>query len=154
ILQLLVQSWKPAAEAKGITFSSEFQSMPRIWGNGQRLQQIFANLLSNSFKFTPAGGHVSVSARSSDLYVQVKIADTGIGIRPDFLPHVFERFRQADGSTTRKHGGLGLGLAIVRHLVEMHGGMVKVDSEGEGRGTTFTVNLPVPAAYPRAIQIA
>lgn len=117
----------------------------RIQGDAARLQQVMSNLLSNAVKFTPAGGKVTVSLHRDQNLVTLKIADTGRGIRREFLPHVFERFRQADGSTTRQHGGLGLGLAIVKHLVEMHGGSVSAESDGEEKGATFTVQLPVNA---------
>jgi signal transduction histidine kinase len=96
----------------------------------------------NAIKFTPEGGRVTVGIERAGSHVELTVSDTGKGIREDFLPHVFERFRQADGSSRREHGGLGLGLAIVRHLVELHGGSVRVESAGEGRGTTFTVSLP------------
>jgi CheY-like chemotaxis protein len=103
------------------------------------------NLLANAIKFTPDGGSVDLFIAPANGHMEVRIVDTGQGIRPDFLPHVFERFRQADGATTRRHSGLGLGLAIVRQLVELHGGTVHAASEGEGRGATFTVRLPMAA---------
>ena len=112
-------------------------------GDSARLQQIVWNLLTNAVKFTPDGGAVHVRVRRASAGIEIAVADSGRGIPRDFLPHVFEAFRQADGSTTRQHGGLGLGLSIVKHLVEAHGGTVKVESGGEGRGTTFTVALPV-----------
>jgi CheY-like chemotaxis protein/anti-sigma regulatory factor (Ser/Thr protein kinase) len=121
-----------------------------VSGDGQRLQQVFWNLLSNAIKFTPKGGRVQVTLSHVDSQVELTVADTGQGIKPEFLPHVFERFRQADNTTTRVHGGLGLGLAIVRHIVELHGGAVQVASEGVGRGATFTVTLPVAAVQPSA----
>ena len=114
-----------------------------VTGDAARLQQVVEKLLSNAFKFTPDDGSVYVRLSRADAQVEIAVADTGAGIRADFLPHVFDRFRQADGSTTRQHGGLGLGLAIVRHVVELHGGAVRAESEGEGRGSTFTVTLPV-----------
>jgi CheY-like chemotaxis protein len=101
------------------------------------------NLLSNAVKFTPAGGHVDITLRHTETHAQIVIADTGHGISSDFLPFIFDRFRQADGSITRSHGGLGLGLAIVRHLAEMHGGSVRAESEGVGKGATFIVELPL-----------
>jgi signal transduction histidine kinase/ActR/RegA family two-component response regulator len=113
-------------------------------GDSARLQQIVWNLLTNAVKFTPDDGAVHVRVRRATAGIEIAVADSGRGIPRDFLPHVFEPFRQADGSTTRQHGGLGLGLSIVKHLVEAHGGTVKVESGGEGRGTTFTVALPVP----------
>ena len=114
-------------------------------GDADRLQQVVWNLLSNAIKFTPSGGVVEVRTRRDGSHVELAITDSGQGIPPEFLPHVFERFRQADSSSTRVHGGLGLGLAIVRHLVELHGGTVAVSSEGKGRGATFTVRLPMRA---------
>ena len=112
-------------------------------GDPDRLQQIVWNLLANAIKFTPADGKVDVELSRVNAHVEVKVSDTGIGISREFLPHVFDRFRQADSSTTRSHGGLGLGLAIVRHLVELHGGTVAADSAGPGQGATFTVLLPI-----------
>lgn len=131
-----------------------------ISGDAERLQQVIWNLLSNAIKFTPSGGYVEVqlsmvtqeghkkdkvqfSSSPHSPYVQIQVRDTGIGINSDFLPYVFDRFRQADSSTTRSHGGLGLGLAIVRHLVELHGGSIQVESPGEGKGATFTLKLPL-----------
>jgi CheY-like chemotaxis protein/anti-sigma regulatory factor (Ser/Thr protein kinase) len=120
-----------------------------VLGDEDRLQQVVWNLLSNAIKFTPRGGRVSVDVVQIESRVQIRVRDTGRGIRPEFLPHVFERFRQADAATTRDHGGLGLGLAIVRHITELHGGTVAVESEGEGRGAVFTVELPIhPVALP------
>jgi hypothetical protein len=111
-------------------------------GDSDRLQQIVWNLLTNAIKFTPEGGKVEVRTWHAGVYAQIQVTDTGIGIKAEFLPYVFDRFRQADSTTTRSHGGLGLGLAIVRHLVELHGGSVHVSSAGEGQGATFTVKLP------------
>jgi signal transduction histidine kinase len=107
------------------------------------------NLLANAIKFTPRGGEIKVKLSSDDSQVVISISDTGEGIALEFLPHVFDRFRQADSSSSRKHGGLGIGLAIVRHLVELHGGTVKAESEGENCGATFTVSLPItPQLHP------
>jgi CheY-like chemotaxis protein/anti-sigma regulatory factor (Ser/Thr protein kinase) len=119
-------------------------------GDAQRLQQVVWNLLSNAVKFTPRGGRVLVLVERLDASIELTVADNGRGIDLDFQPHVFERFRQADGATTRTHGGLGLGLSIVRQLVELHGGTVSVYSEGDGHGASFTVRLPLAAAGPRA----
>ena len=113
-----------------------------IVGDRARLEQVVWNLLSNAIKFTPGGGAVRVALAVTESRVELVVADTGIGISPDFLPHAFERFRQADARTSRAHGGLGLGLAIVRHLTEMHGGTVAAVSAGEGKGATFIVRLP------------
>jgi PAS domain S-box-containing protein len=135
---------RPAAEAKGIRLQIllDPQAEP-ISGDPDRLQQIVWNMLSNSVKFTPKGGRVQVRLERINSHVEIVISDTGKGIEKEFLPHVFDRFRQSDGSMTRRHGGLGLGLAIVRQLVELHGGQVSVSSEGDGQGATFTVSLPV-----------
>jgi CheY-like chemotaxis protein len=115
-------------------------------GDPERLQQVLWNLLSNAVKFTPHGGRIDVPLRGDASAISVVVADTGAGIAPEFLPYVFDRFRQADQSFTRAHGGLGLGLAIVKHLVEMHGGEVTASSDGVGRGATFQVRLPVARA--------
>ena len=112
-------------------------------GDAARLQQVVWNLLSNALKFTPTGGRVALKARKDDSHVVLEVTDTGIGIPQDVLPFVFDRFRQADSSFSRAYGGLGLILAIVRHLVELHGGSVEADSDGADRGATFTVRLPM-----------
>jgi hypothetical protein len=113
-----------------------------ISGDADRLQQIVWNLLTNAVKFTPKGGRIQVKLQRIDSHVEIVVSDSGIGISKEFLPHVFDRFRQADASTTRIHGGLGLGLSIVHQLVDLHGGTVSVQSEGEGTGATFTISLP------------
>jgi len=124
-----------------------------VSGDPVRLQQVVWNLLSNAVKFTPRGGRVQVRLERVNSHIEVCVSDTGAGIAPEFLPHVFDRFRQADMGTTRHHGGLGLGLAIVRHLVELHGGTVRAESPGEGQGATFTVLLPVAPVYtPEAAE--
>ncbi|BAY40662.1 multi-sensor hybrid histidine kinase [Nostoc sp. NIES-2111] len=140
-----VESVRHAAEVKNIELQTQLAHVEPILGDQNRLQQIAWNLLSNAVKFTPEGGRVEVYLKQTGSVVELLVRDTGVGIKAEFLPHVFERFRQADGSTTRKFGGLGLGLAIVRHLVELHGGTVQADSEGEGKGATFSVKLPVTA---------
>jgi CheY-like chemotaxis protein/anti-sigma regulatory factor (Ser/Thr protein kinase) len=112
-----------------------------------RLQQVVWNLLSNAIKFTPRGGRVQIRSERVNSHLEIVVSDTGQGISADFLPHVFDRFRQADQKTSRHHGGMGLGLAIVRHLVEMHGGTVRANSDGEGKGATFTVMLPITPVY-------
>jgi PAS domain S-box-containing protein len=133
----------PAAEAKHIRVERDFDPAPgMVAGDANRLQQIIWNLLTNALKFTPRGGTVRVGVRRDGDYIAISVEDSGIGIAAGFLDHVFERFRQADATTTRKHGGLGLGLSIVKHLVEQHGGTVNAASEGEGRGARFTVRLP------------
>ena len=146
VARAAAESVAHAAGAKKIRVSLHLDpGAGRVSGDPDRLQQVVWNLLSNAIKFTPAGGMVTLSVERTDTHIAIVVSDNGAGIDPAFLPHVFERFRQADASTTRSHGGLGLGLAIVRHLVEMHGGTVKVESGGLGRGSTFTVALPVAA---------
>jgi signal transduction histidine kinase/CHASE1-domain containing sensor protein len=135
---------RPTADAKGIKIETYFDSTPAmISGDANRLQQVVWNLLSNAVKFTNSGGRVCVKVSQGDGAVEVTVSDTGQGISKEFLPFVFDRFRQADSTTTRQHGGLGLGLAIARHLVEIHGGSINAESRGEGRGATFTIKLPL-----------
>lgn len=137
---------RPAAEGKGVRLIVDVDpDLPSLVGDPARLQQVVWNLLINGVKFTPRGGRVTVSARWIESKVLLQVRDTGIGIAPEHLPHVFERFRQVDSSTTRRHGGLGLGLAIVRHIVEAHGGSVEAQSDGLGQGATFTVTLSIGA---------
>jgi CheY-like chemotaxis protein len=119
-----------------------------VSGDPARLQQVFWNLLTNAIKFTPRGGRVQVVLERVNSHLEVSVIDTGEGIRPEFLPHVFDRFRQADATTTRRHGGLGLGLSIVKQLVELHGGSVRAKSAGQGHGATFTVSLPLAVIHP------
>jgi CheY-like chemotaxis protein len=147
VVKSAIDAVGPAAIEKKVGIVQDI-SQPedfKLAGDGARLQQVVSNLLSNAVKFTPAGGQVTVLLKRNDHTARVVVSDTGRGIRPEFLPYVFERFRQADGSTTRQHGGLGLGLAIVKHLVEIHGGSVAAHSEGEGHGATFTIELPLTA---------
>jgi signal transduction histidine kinase len=151
LIESALDSVRPAAQAKQITLMHAFDDPGQIEGDAARLQQVVWNLLHNAIKFTPEGGRVSVAAAARDGTVAVTVTDTGQGIDPAFLPHVFERFRQQDSATTRAHGGLGLGLSIVRHLVELHGGHVTAASGGPGAGATFTVTLPAssrPAVAP------
>ncbi|MEA5503858.1 PAS domain S-box protein [Halotia wernerae UHCC 0503] len=144
IVQAAIDTVRPAADAKEIRIECKFdQTFGVVIGDGNRLQQVVWNLLSNAVKFTAKEGIVTVQLERINSRVQIRVSDTGEGIAPEFLPHVFERFRQADSSTTRSHGGLGLGLAIVRHLVELHGGTVSAESPGIGQGATFIVNLPM-----------
>jgi signal transduction histidine kinase/ActR/RegA family two-component response regulator len=154
IVESAVESGRPAAESKGVNLQTriELKTCP-LQGDSSRLQQVMWNLISNAIKFTPTGGRVEVRIRHSIDHVEVMVKDTGVGIPQHFLPYVFDRFRQADGSSTRNYGGMGLGLAIVRHLVEMHGGFVRADSEGKGLGATFTITLPLSAAsIPLAVM--
>jgi len=138
---------RPTADAKGIRIETYFDSKPAvISGDANRLQQVVWNLLSNAVKFTDSGGRVCVKVSQVGATVEIKVSDTGRGISKEFLPYAFERFSQADSTTTRQHGGLGLGLAIARHLVEIHGGMIAADSAGDGQGATFTIKLPLVEA--------
>lgn len=146
IVQTAVDTVAPAAAAKEIELVTRLDSaVARMSGDATRLQQVAWNLLANAIKFTPKGGRVEVLLEGDMSHLCLRVSDTGQGIRADFLPHVFERFRQADSGPTRASGGLGLGLAVVRHLVELHGGQVSVDSRGEGRGATFTATFPIPS---------
>jgi len=137
----------PAADAKGVTLETVVDpSMRPIRADADRLQQVLWNLLSNAVKFTPAGGYVAVHVTRAGNDAEISVSDTGVGIEPAFLPHVFERFRQADAGSTRERGGLGLGLAIARELVQLHGGTITAVSPGAGKGATFTVTLPINAS--------
>jgi PAS domain S-box-containing protein len=155
VVQSALDSVMPAAQGKSISVRAVLDSRSKpVAGDPQRLQQVFWNLLNNAIKFTPKGGRIEVLLRGVDSQLVVSFADSGIGISPEFLPHVFDRFRQADSSTTRVHSGLGLGLAIVKHIVELHGGVVKARSEGENRGATFEVCLPVAAVRDESIGLS
>jgi CheY-like chemotaxis protein/anti-sigma regulatory factor (Ser/Thr protein kinase) len=135
---------RPSAEAKGIELSTKLNlKQEMIQGDGARLRQVVWNLLSNAIKFTPEGGLVELRAEQSGERVRIIVSDTGKGIEPQILPYIFDRFRQGDSSASRRYGGLGLGLALVKHLVELHGGEVTAASEGAGRGSIFTVTLPL-----------
>lgn len=147
-IEAAIEAVRPAAEARGIRVQKIMDTgVVTVQGDPVRLQQIVWNLLSNAIKFTPRDGRVQVRMERVDSNIEIVVTDTGQGISPEFLPHVFDRFRQADQRTTRQHGGLGLGLAIVRHLVELHGGTVMAASLGENQGSTFTVRLPVTPIY-------
>ena len=144
IVNRAIDSIRPAAEARGVSIERHFGAPSIVTaGDGDRLQQVVWNLLSNAVKFTPSGGIVRISLQREALFDELKVSDTGIGINPAFLPNVFDTFRQADASSTRAHGGLGLGLSIVRQLAELHGGAVEAESGGADTGATFTVRLPV-----------
>jgi len=145
VIELAVESVRPEAEVKGVRLQKDLDPAVHMFLlDPNRFQQVIWNLVQNAVKFTPAGGAVEVRLRYLNGQAEIEVIDTGIGIAPEFLPFVFDRFRQANGSITRKHGGLGLGLAIVQSLVEMHGGTVGVESAGEGQGSTFKITLPPP----------
>ena len=147
VVDQAIDTVRPAADAKSLRLDAEIDRTAGVFAaDADRLQQIVWNLLSNAIKFTPPGGHVMVTVQQSNRSIDIAVRDSGSGIAADFLPHVFDRFRQAEGGTQRRHGGLGLGLAIVRHLVELHGGTVTAESDGEGKGATFRVSLPIRAA--------
>ena len=155
IIEATLDSARPGADAKGVHLEVSLDRLTSpVLGDADRLQQVIWNVLSNAIKFTPEGGRVMVRLQQIGGSAEIRVTDTGAGIRPDFLPYVFDRFRQAESTITRSHGGLGLGLSIVRHMVELHGGSVGVHSEGEGKGATFTVSLPVrPAAAENAASL-
>jgi PAS domain S-box-containing protein len=143
IIEAAVEATRPAAEAKSVRLNTKLNRRAGpVNGDADRLQQVVWNLLTNAIKFTPEGGEVLVTLESVGSRVEITVRDSGMGIPPEFLPHVFDRFRQADPGTNRIHGGMGLGLSIVRQLVELHGGTVRAASEGEGKGATFAVSLP------------
>jgi signal transduction histidine kinase/ActR/RegA family two-component response regulator len=146
-LNATLESVRLTAEAKGIAISKTINAeAPYVFGDNGRLQQVITNLVSNAVKFTPSGGHVKVALTQVNSDVELSVIDSGIGIDAEMLPHIFDRFRQADSSITREYGGLGLGLSIVKHLVELHDGTIQAASEGKNRGSTFVVRLPVQCA--------
>ncbi len=153
VVEEAVDSMRLAAEAKSLTMNLWLDREAIVLGDSARLRQITWNLLSNAIKFTPAGGQIEVHVRADDGRVELQVRDTGIGIAPEFFPHIFERFRQADATTTREQTGLGLGLAIVHELVELHGGTVTAESAGAGRGAVFTVRLPGAETLARQIAL-
>jgi signal transduction histidine kinase len=143
LIDAAAEALRPAAEAKDIRIAKVLQlDTGLVRGDASRLQQVIVNLLSNAVKFTPAQGRIELTLRGAPGHVELSVADNGTGIPPQFLPHVFERYRRAVGGPTRRDEGLGLGLAIARHLVELHGGTIHAESADEGRGATFTVRLP------------
>jgi signal transduction histidine kinase/CheY-like chemotaxis protein len=154
-IEAALETVRPAALAKNIELARTLapDACP-VTGDPNRLQQVMWNLLSNAVKFTPAGGRVEVTLERANGEAVIRVTDSGIGIKPDFLPFVFDRFRQADASTTRHHGGLGLGLSIARQLVELQGGIIDVDSKGDGKGATFTLRFPLRRAAAPALQKA
>lgn len=149
VIEGAIATMQPAAQAKEVTIVPLLGEVTGVVrGDSARLQQVVCNLLSNAIKFTAPGGRIDVELAMGDGQVKISVTDTGQGIKPEFLPHVFERFRQEDGSISRRHGGLGLGLAIVRHLVDLHSGAVEAASDGEGCGARFTVYLPIGSKSP------
>ncbi|HEX8181327.1 MAG TPA: ATP-binding protein [Pyrinomonadaceae bacterium] len=151
VINAAIDSVQLAADAKDIQLAVTLEPSARhIQGDTGRLQQVVWNLLSNAIKFTPIGGRVEVSLKRAGTSVEICVRDSGEGIKPEFLPYIFDRFRQADSTSTRRHGGLGLGLAIVRHLIEQHGGTVEAESPGADCGATFTIRLPLGAGNERA----
>ncbi|HEV2170454.1 MAG TPA: ATP-binding protein, partial [Candidatus Binatus sp.] len=154
VIKAAIEVIRPSAEAKSIRIRTQLDpAAGPVTADPDRLQQIFWNLLSNAVKFTPAGGRIQIRLQRVGSHAEFTVSDTGIGIDSKLLPHIFERFRQGDSSTTRQYGGLGLGLAIVRHLVELHGGVVHAHSAGEGEGAEFVVELPVSVTKRRAASI-
>jgi PAS domain S-box-containing protein len=155
VVDAALDAVRPAMEAKEIVIETLIDASLRlVSADADRLQQVIWNILSNAAKFTPNGGRVEISVSQTTTHVHIQVKDSGPGIEPEFLPYVFERFRQADGSTTRKHGGLGLGLAIVRHLVELHGGTIASENRDDGNGAIFTVRLPLPSGELRPETLA
>ncbi|HJX30010.1 MAG TPA: PAS domain S-box protein, partial [Thermoanaerobaculia bacterium] len=146
LLEKTLETIRPAAAAKGVRIETTLTSSGAVQGDPRRLQQIFWNIFNNAIRFTPSGGAMQVRLDRVKSHLEVRVSDTGEGIEPDFLPFVFDRFRQQDGSKTRRHGGLGVGLSLVKTLVELHGGQVRASSEGVGKGATFVVQLPVDPA--------
>jgi PAS domain S-box-containing protein len=148
VVDAAIAAVTPAAEARGVRIGKVLDPLAGpVSGDPARLQQVIWNLVTNAVKFTPKGGRVQVLLERVNSHIEIAVIDTGVGIRPEFLPHLFERFRQADASTTRRHGGLGLGLAIVKQLAELHGGTVRAKSPGEGQGSTFVVSLPITVVH-------
>jgi PAS domain S-box-containing protein len=148
VIEAALATVRPAAAAKGIEIDTSVPNLPQVLGDEGRLQQIVWNLLSNAVKFTPAGGTFSVRLEQNGPLLHLTVSDSGKGINPEYLPRVFEPFSQEDATTTRSHEGIGLGLSIVRTLVELHGGRIRASSEGSGKGATFTVELPVMESVP------
>jgi signal transduction histidine kinase len=152
VIAAAIETVRPAADARGVRLEAHADpEAGPVAGDPDRLQQVVWNLLSNAIKFTPRGGRVEIRLGLAEGQVRLQVEDTGRGISAEFLPHLFEHFRQAEGPTARTFGGLGLGLAIVRHIVELHGGTVRAESPGEGRGATFTVELP-PLDAPTPVR--
>jgi CheY-like chemotaxis protein/two-component sensor histidine kinase len=153
VIEAAADAVRPAASAKNVAFKVELDDDGQeIGGDADRLQQVFWNLFSNAVKFTPRCGRVDVALVRDGTHLRLSVRDSGRGIAAEFLPHVFDRFRQADSTSTRAHGGLGIGLTIVRHIVELHGGTAQAHSDGEGKGATFIVDLPIAVAEEQPLQ--
>jgi signal transduction histidine kinase len=153
VAQEALDTVRPLAATKNVHLTFDAAAGSRtVSGDAERLQQVIWNLLSNAIKFTPNGGRVDVFIESANDHMEIRVVDTGNGISANFLPHVFERFRQAEDATTQRHTGLGLGLGIVRQLVELHGGTVQAASPGVGQGATFTVRLPIAPGLQKVRQ--
>lgn len=153
LLETAVAGLTPAVTAKGLVFRSDVAStLPPIEGDAKRLHQVLNNVLSNAVKFSNHGGTIELRGDADESWLRIEIRDSGIGIQPEFLPRVFDRFGQADSRSTRVHGGLGLGLAIAKHLVESHGGSIQANSQGPGMGTVVSIRLPVAAGLKSAID--
>jgi signal transduction histidine kinase len=153
VVEDAVATVKPAADAKGLHVKCSLgDGTATVAGDHSRLQQVVWNLLTNAVKFTPRGGTVDIRVEQHESHVTIVVSDTGIGFSPSFRPHLFERFRQAESGTTRPHGGLGLGLSIAHHIVEMHGGTIEAESAGDGQGATFSVVLPLSRVSAAAAQ--
>ena len=153
VVMQVTESSRPTAEARGLTISLTLPDLGTavVSGDASRIQQVLLNLISNATKFTPPGGHIAVSLATKGDFAVIEVRDTGAGIPPDFLPHVFDQFRQLDSAPSRSSGGLGLGLAIVRHIVRLHGGRVEAESQGLKKGAMFRVMLPLMAMAPELL---
>jgi signal transduction histidine kinase len=153
VIRGVVESMIPAASAAGLDLRLAPAPSVKVVADIRRLEQVFFNLIGNALKFTPSGGRITISVTTEDGHVLVRVSDTGVGIDRAFLPHVFDRFRQADSATTRSHGGLGLGLSIAKQLIDAHKGSITAASDGKDAGATFTVVLPVAAATLPAVRV-
>jgi signal transduction histidine kinase len=154
VLNAAIESVRPVAEQSDVRIELVLNEDATVQGDQARMQQVVWNLLTNAIKFTPAGGWIRVTASRDGDRIRAIVTDSGAGISPEFLPYVFDRFRQEDGAATREHAGLGIGLSIVRHVVELHGGLVTAHSEGEGRGASFTVEFPVAVGAAETVNLS
>jgi signal transduction histidine kinase len=154
VLNAAIESVRPVAEQSDVRIELVLNEDATVQGDQARMQQVVWNLLTNAIKFTPAGGWIRVTASRDGDRIRATVTDSGTGISPEFLPYVFDRFRQEDGAATREHAGLGIGLSIVRHVVELHGGLVTAHSEGEGRGASFTVEFPVAVGAAETVNLS